>query len=216
MCAYTCVSAHMHECGCPWRPEEVIRSPGAGITGGSKLPNMDSGTQTKVPWKSCKPSSLLSHSPLPCVSWPLCAWVGEQRIVCVSAPPRHNLPIVGLYDCPSPRGSNCFLLSSVSSHSPLYHSILAPAPLNSLHQVCILCFSREGQIQKHREGLSIPCRQHVRTQRRHSTSLLVTWALSDNKKVTKVLALQTGWMRTREEAGFGRAWRPEFKSLEPC
>lgn len=54
MCMYesvrmqSCVSRYLH------RSEEGINSPGAGITGGSELPDVGTRNQTLVLWKSSK------------------------------------------------------------------------------------------------------------------------------------------------------------------
>lgn len=45
----------------PWRPEEGVRSPGAGIRGDCDLVNMGAGYPTWVLQKSRKHPSLLSH-----------------------------------------------------------------------------------------------------------------------------------------------------------
>lgn len=34
-----------YECSCPWRPEESMRYPGAGVTGGCEPSNRGSGDQ---------------------------------------------------------------------------------------------------------------------------------------------------------------------------
>lgn len=62
---------------CPWRPEEDIRFPGAGVTGDRETADVDAGDQT---WALCKNkcSSALSrllrppppsHPPLPPEAW---------------------------------------------------------------------------------------------------------------------------------------------------
>lgn len=38
-------------CRCPWRPEESVRSPGAGVTSGCEPPDMHIRNQTLVPWQ---------------------------------------------------------------------------------------------------------------------------------------------------------------------
>lgn len=46
-----CMSVHRCVCGYPWRPEEGVRSLGAGVTG-YELPRMGAGNQTSALWKS--------------------------------------------------------------------------------------------------------------------------------------------------------------------
>jgi hypothetical protein len=42
VCVHLCIMC-AHECRYPWKPEEGIGSPGAGVMGGSEMPDVDSG-----------------------------------------------------------------------------------------------------------------------------------------------------------------------------
>lgn len=53
-CVHICVPTcgYMHECKWPCRSEEVIRSPGAEVTGGYKLTDLSVGIQSVTFWRS--------------------------------------------------------------------------------------------------------------------------------------------------------------------
>lgn len=57
---FSCAHVGLHVCICPicvqylWRPKEGIRFPGAGVTGGCKAPDVDSGSQTQDLCKSSR------------------------------------------------------------------------------------------------------------------------------------------------------------------
>lgn len=57
VCMCVCVHGHM----CPWRPEEEIRTPGAGVTSGCELPRVD--VDTKL-WSPTTAASALTIEPV--------------------------------------------------------------------------------------------------------------------------------------------------------
>lgn len=54
---------------CPWRPEEGVRSPVAGVIGGAEPHNADAGDQVWVLYKSSNALNHLTISPVPCQSY---------------------------------------------------------------------------------------------------------------------------------------------------
>lgn len=57
LCLYECM---LHVCRWPWKPEDIVRCPGAGVTGDCKWTDLGAESVAQVLCKSSKRSCLLS------------------------------------------------------------------------------------------------------------------------------------------------------------
>lgn len=72
VCMHTCMNVY-RPClwGCPQRPDDGVRSPRPGVTGGYKTSSMGAGTQIQALWKSSEFTVIAkpSVSPHPNLNW---------------------------------------------------------------------------------------------------------------------------------------------------